>query len=188
MTTLTTNRFLTKALRLTCCVAALTACSAWAAVVNWQLSPIGANSSVGAIKDLSQPGYTNTARGLDNRAVTDASHQVVFERAPETAAATLADALNENPKTRATDEAVRVGPVSRERSNLYRHTASGFCFWSSTSRPSPLCNLAVPLLMLSMKNSCQFRPSSSPQWLRVRRTYPDRPWPLSVSIPLPFRR
>lgn len=102
MTTLTT-RFLTKALRLTCCAAALTACSAWAAVVNWQLSPIGSNSSVGTIKDLSQPGYTNTARGLNNRAVTDAS-QVVFERTPETAAATLADALNENPKTRATNE------------------------------------------------------------------------------------
>ncbi len=98
MTTFTTNRFLTKALRLTCCVAVLTACSAWAAVVDWQLNPIGANSSVGAIKDLSQPGYTSTARGL-----TDASHQVAFERAPETAAATLADALNENPKTRATD-------------------------------------------------------------------------------------
>lgn len=101
MTTFTTNRFLTKALRLTCCVTVLTACSAWATVVDWQLNPIGANSSVAAIKDLSQPGYTSTARGLDNRA--DASRQVVFERAPETAAATLADALNANPKTRATD-------------------------------------------------------------------------------------
>lgn len=38
MTTLTTNRFLTKALRALCCTGAFTACSAWATVVSWQLS------------------------------------------------------------------------------------------------------------------------------------------------------
>ena len=101
MTTSTTNRFLTKMLRLTCCTAALTACSAWATVVDWQ-SPIGANGSFGAIKDLSQREYTNSARGLENRAGTDAS-QPAFEQAPQQEAATLSDALNKNPTTRATD-------------------------------------------------------------------------------------
>jgi len=96
MTTFTTNRFLTKALRLACCAAVLTACSTWATVVDWQLSPIGANASA----DLSQPDYTKTARGLDSGTGTD---QAIFKKAPETAAATLADALNENPQTRATD-------------------------------------------------------------------------------------
>jgi hypothetical protein len=120
MTTFTTNRFLTKVLRLTCCAAALTACSAWAAVVNWQLSPIGANSSVGAVKDLSQPTYTNAARGLDNRAGTD---QVVFERAPETAAATLADALNENPQTRATENRQSESAPSQDRAQISTSSA-----------------------------------------------------------------
>lgn len=118
MITFTTNRFLKKALRLTCCVAALTACSAWATVVDWQLSSIGATSSVGAIKDLSQPGYTSTVRGLGHRAGTDASNQVVFERAPETAAATLADALNENPKTRATDIQQSEAAVSQDSAQI----------------------------------------------------------------------
>ena len=103
MTTLTTNRFLTKALRLTCCAAVLTACSAWATVVTWQLSPIGDNASVGAIKDLSQPGYTSTARGFDTAAGTDATGQLLFKKVPQNAAATLADALNDNPTTRAND-------------------------------------------------------------------------------------
>ncbi|HEV2841542.1 MAG TPA: hypothetical protein VGW39_09480 [Chthoniobacterales bacterium] len=117
MTTLTTNRFLTNALRMICYAAVLTACSAWAAVVNWQLSPIGSNGSVGAIKELSQPGYTNTAGGLNNRAATDAS-QVVFQRAPETAAATLADALNENPQTRATRIQQSESAVSQESAQI----------------------------------------------------------------------
>jgi hypothetical protein len=116
MTTFTTNRFFTKALRLTSCVAVLTACSAWATVVDWQLNPIGATSSVGAIKDLSQPGYTSTARGLDNRAGTDAS--LVFDRAPESAAATLSDALNENPKTRATDIQESESAVAQDNAQI----------------------------------------------------------------------
>lgn len=103
MTTLTTNRFLTKALRMTCCAAVLTACSAWATVVTWQLSPVGDNASVGAIKDLSQLGYTSTARGFGTAAGTDATGQLLFKRAPQSEAATLADALNENPHTRAND-------------------------------------------------------------------------------------
>jgi hypothetical protein len=104
MTTTPTNRFLTNALRMTCCAAVLTACSAWATVVNWQLSPIGENASIGATKDLSQPGYTSTVRGLDGTAGTDASGQLLFKRAPQNAAATLADALNRNPQTRVTQE------------------------------------------------------------------------------------
>jgi hypothetical protein len=120
MTTLTTNRFLTKALRLTCYATALTACSAWATVVDWQ-SPIGANGSVGVIKDLSQREYTNSARGLENRAGTDAS-QPVFEQAPQQEAATLGDALNENPTTRATD--AEQSELARSEESVQISTAS----------------------------------------------------------------
>jgi hypothetical protein len=63
MRTSTTNRFLTKTLRTLCCVAALTACSAWASVVTWQLNPNGVSS---ATKDSSQAGYAATTRGFDN--------------------------------------------------------------------------------------------------------------------------
>ena len=105
MTTLTTNRSLTKALRTLCCAGALTACSAWATVVTWQLSPGG---SLGATKDLSQPGYANTAQGVDNMARTDASNQTSFKSAPESGAtsetgATKAAALNDKLQARDTD-------------------------------------------------------------------------------------
>jgi hypothetical protein len=82
MTPLTTNRILTKALRLLCCAGVLTACSAWATVVTWQLSPSGASGNVGATKALPQSGYTTAAWGVDNTPVTDASHQFLFRTAP----------------------------------------------------------------------------------------------------------
>jgi hypothetical protein len=63
MRTLTTNRFLTKTLRALCCVGALTACSAWATVVSWQLNPNGVS---GATKDSSRASDVTTARGFDN--------------------------------------------------------------------------------------------------------------------------
>jgi hypothetical protein len=93
MRTLTTNRLLTTTLRTFCCVGALTACSAWATVVTWQLNP-----SLNAAKEPSQAGYTATARGLGNTSSTDASHEYSFRSAPESAAASegsspLADAL-----------------------------------------------------------------------------------------------
>jgi hypothetical protein len=87
MTTLTTNRFLTKTLRLLCCAGALTACSAWATVVTWQLSPSGASGNVGATKTLPQSGYITAAWGVDNTPVTDASHQFLFRTAPASGAA-----------------------------------------------------------------------------------------------------
>jgi hypothetical protein len=98
MTTLTTNRFLTKALRTLCCAGALTACSAWATVVTWQLSPGGVGGNLGATKALSQSGYTTTAL-FDSTTVTDASHQVLFRTAAESETASetrtaLADTLN----------------------------------------------------------------------------------------------
>jgi hypothetical protein len=71
MTTLTTNRFITKALRILCCAGALATCSAWATVVTWQLN-------AATTKDLSQSPSTNAARGFDNTAATDASHQFLF--------------------------------------------------------------------------------------------------------------
>jgi hypothetical protein len=71
MTTLTTNRFITKALRILCCAGALATCSSWATVVTWQLN-------AAATKDLSQSPSTNAARGFDNTAATDASHQFLF--------------------------------------------------------------------------------------------------------------
>lgn len=63
MRTSPTNRFLTKTLRTLCCVGALTACSAWATVVSWQLNPNGVS---GATKDSSQASYAATTRGFDN--------------------------------------------------------------------------------------------------------------------------
>jgi hypothetical protein len=77
MTTLTTNRFITKALRILCCAGALATCSAWATVVTWQLN---ATTS----KDLSQSPSTTAARGFDNTTATDASHQFLFRTASET--------------------------------------------------------------------------------------------------------
>jgi len=93
MRTSTTNRLLTKTLRTLCCAGALTACSAWATVVPWQL-----NSSLAEAKESSPAGYTATARGLGSTPSTDASHQYSFRNAPESAAASessspLADAL-----------------------------------------------------------------------------------------------
>jgi len=102
MTTLTTNRFFTKALRTLCCASALTACSAWATVVTWQLSPGGASGSVGATKALPQSGYTTAAWGVDKTPITDASHAFLFRTAPgsgvsETSAA-VAGTLNNKPQ------------------------------------------------------------------------------------------
>lgn len=71
MTTLTTNRFITKALRILCCAGALATCSAWATVVTWQLN-------AATTKDLSQSPSTNAARGFNNPTATDASHQFLF--------------------------------------------------------------------------------------------------------------
>jgi len=58
-----TNRLLTKTLRTLCCVGALTACSAWATVVTWQLNP---NSASGTTRDSAQSGYATTAQGSEN--------------------------------------------------------------------------------------------------------------------------
>lgn len=76
MTTLTTNRFITKALRILCCAGALATCSAWATVVTWQLN---ATTS----KDLSQSPSTTAARGFDTTTATDASHQFLFRTASD---------------------------------------------------------------------------------------------------------
>lgn len=78
MRTTTTNRLLTTTLRTFCCVGALTACSAWATVVTWQLNP-----SLNAAKEPSQAGYTATARGIGNTSSTDASNEYSFRSAPE---------------------------------------------------------------------------------------------------------
>jgi hypothetical protein len=90
MRTSTTNRLLTKTLRTLCCVGALTACSAWATVVNWQL-----NSSLSAAKEPSQAGYTATARGLGSMPSTDASHQYSF-RSAQSAAASESTAMTQS--------------------------------------------------------------------------------------------
>ena len=79
MTTLTTNRFITQALRTLCCAGALATCSAWATVVTWQLNAV-------TTKDLSQSVSTNAARGFGNTTVTDASHQFLFRSAGNTSA------------------------------------------------------------------------------------------------------
>jgi hypothetical protein len=93
MRTSTTNRLFTTTLRTLCCAGALTACSAWATVVTWQLNP-----TLSAATEPSQAGYTATARGIGNAPSTDASHEYSFRSAPASAVASessspLADAL-----------------------------------------------------------------------------------------------
>jgi len=93
MRTSTTNRLLTTTLRTLCCLGALTAGSAWATVVTWQL-----NASLNAATEPSQAGYTATARGIGDAPSTDASHEYSFRSAPQSAAASessspLTDAL-----------------------------------------------------------------------------------------------
>ncbi len=110
MRTSTTNRFLTKTLRTLCCVGTLTACSAWATVVNWQL-----NSSLGASKELSQAGYTATARGVDNTPSTDASYQYSFKNAPASAAVTESSSTLKDVLKKADD----VQPESRTALSQY---------------------------------------------------------------------
>jgi hypothetical protein len=96
MTTSTTNRFLTNALRILCCASALTACSAWATVVTWQLS---ASGTVGVTKDLTQSVYTTAARGFDNPTVIDASHQFLFKPVTDSGAASASQpALSQSSK------------------------------------------------------------------------------------------
>ena len=120
MRTSTTNRLLTRTLRSLCCVGALTACSAWATVVPWQL-----NSSLGAAKETSQAGYTATARGLGNTPSTDASHQYSFRNASESAAASessspITDAL----KNKAGDVETSAGSTRPDDSLLLASNTS----------------------------------------------------------------
>jgi hypothetical protein len=73
-------------LRAFCCVVALTATSAWATVVTWELNPNGTNGNVGSSSlDLTQSGFTITARGYDNVAGTDTLHQLFFKNQPDSA-------------------------------------------------------------------------------------------------------
>ena len=75
-----TTRFLTSSLRVLCCIVALTASSAWATLITWELNPTGANGAVGAtFKDFTQSGYTITARGYDNVPGTDTAHELYFK-------------------------------------------------------------------------------------------------------------
>jgi hypothetical protein len=78
MRTSTTNRLLTTTLRTLCCVGALTACSAWATVVTWQVNPSGGGA---------------TAQGIGNAPSTDTSHEYSFRSAPESAVARPDDSL-----------------------------------------------------------------------------------------------
>jgi hypothetical protein len=82
----TTNRFLTNALRTLCCVGALTACSAWATLVTWQLNPSGTNGNVGGNSaTFTQPGgYTIVAGGYNNDGANQAinpgtAHNLYFK-------------------------------------------------------------------------------------------------------------
>jgi len=79
-----TNRFLTNALRTLCLIGALSACSAWATLITWDLNPTGANAAVGAtFKDFTKSGYTITARGYDNVAGQDTAHELYFKNVAE---------------------------------------------------------------------------------------------------------
>ena len=105
MTTLTTNRFLTKALRTLCCAGALATCSAWATVVTWQLNAV-------TTKDLSQSVSTNAARGFGNTTVTDASHQFLFRSASESG--TVRE--NNSPQTSSADPQLAAQATLSQRS------------------------------------------------------------------------
>jgi hypothetical protein len=85
MKTSTTARLL----RTFCCVAALTATSAWATVVTWQLNPSNTNGNVGSSSlDLTQSGFTITARGYDNvPANPDTLHSLFFKSGPDSGGA-----------------------------------------------------------------------------------------------------
>jgi hypothetical protein len=131
MRTSTTNRFLTKTLRTLCCVGALTACSAWATVVNWQL-----NSSLGASKELSQAGYTATARGLDNTPSTDASHQYSFRSAPASAAVTESSSTLTDVLKRADVQPESRSALSQTSSGSTLPDASLLVTSSVSSRPA----------------------------------------------------
>ncbi len=73
-----TNRLL----RTFCCIAALTATSAWATVVTWELNPNNTNGPVGSSSlTLTQSGYTITALGYDNVAGPDTPHDLFFKSA-----------------------------------------------------------------------------------------------------------
>jgi hypothetical protein len=75
-----TSRLFTNALRTFCCIAALTACSAWATLVTWELNPNNTNGAVGSSSlDLTQSGFTITARGYDNVSGPDTLHQLYFK-------------------------------------------------------------------------------------------------------------
>jgi hypothetical protein len=71
-----TNRLL----RTLCCIAALTATSAWATVITWDLNPNNTNGAVGSSSlDLTKSGFTITARGYDNVPGPDTLHQLFFK-------------------------------------------------------------------------------------------------------------
>lgn len=80
-----TNRLL----RTVCCIAALTATSAWATVVTWDLNPGHTNGNVGSSSlTLTQSGASITARGYDNVAGTDTLHQLFFKSAADSGGGT----------------------------------------------------------------------------------------------------
>jgi hypothetical protein len=85
MKTSTTNRLL----RTFCCIVALTASSAWATVVTWDLNPTNTNGNVGSSSlNLTQSGSTITARGYDNVAGADTVHELFFKSAAESGGGT----------------------------------------------------------------------------------------------------
>jgi hypothetical protein len=115
----TTNRFLTKTLQSLCCVGALTACSAWASVVTWQMN---AGGTLGA----SESSKTITARGFDQTPATDASHQYSFKSASQSASetsSTLADSLNKQSSHSDIQTTSQVSTVSKQPdSSLFAST------------------------------------------------------------------
>src|ERR1700709_870295 len=76
--------------RTLCCIAALTASSAWATVVTWDLNPSNTNGNVGSSSlNLTQSGYTITARGYDKvSGGPDTLHQLFFKSQPESGGGT----------------------------------------------------------------------------------------------------
>jgi len=128
MTTPTTNRFITKALRTLCCAGVLATCSAWGTVVTWQLNAV-------TTKDLSQSASTNAAQGFERTTVTDASHQFLFRAASETGA--TREAVNTSAQTSGVDLQL----ASQDTLSQSKHQDESLLFAASNTPSRPATEL-----------------------------------------------
>ena len=79
MATVGQNRFLKSSLRIACAVVGLTASSAWAAFVTWDLNPDALNQDLGtATNSYTVAGFTIGAHGYDNNNGVGTPHELHY--------------------------------------------------------------------------------------------------------------